>query len=224
MKRVFKFILRTFICVLVFLGLYFSSAYILSRISVEKEQTTNADISVYILSNGVHTDIVVPAKNEWFNWCHFVDPQHTLAKDSTASFVAFGWGDKGFYLETPTWDDLKFSTAFKAAFGFSTSAMHVTHYRSMKESARCKAITLSKEQYLRLTAYITHSFLLNEQQDAINISTKAVYGTDDAFYEATGSYNLFKTCNTWANSALKSCGQKACLWTPFENGIFCQYE
>jgi hypothetical protein len=51
-----------------------------------------------------------------------------------------------------------------------------------------------------------------------------VYGDNDAFYEAIGSYNLFKTCNTWTNNALKSCGQKACFWTPFESGIFYQYK
>ena len=224
MNRVLKLILKTFLSILAFLGLYFSFAFILSHISVEKEKAASADITAYILSNGVHTDIVVPAKNEWFNWRTFVNPEHILSKDSTAAFVAFGWGDKGFYLETPTWNDLKFSTAFKAAFGLSTSAMHVTYYRNMKESARCKAIKLSKEQYLKLIAYITHSFLLNEQESAVNISTKAVYGMNDAFYEALGSYHLFRTCNTWTNSALKSCGQKACLWTPFESGIFCQYE
>jgi hypothetical protein len=34
---------------------------------------------------------------------------------------------------------------------------------------------------------------------------------------------MFHTCNTWANNGLKSCGQKAALWTPFDSGIFGQY-
>jgi uncharacterized protein (TIGR02117 family) len=224
MKRAFKFVLKTFLSVLIFLSLYFSLAYILSRISVNKEQAANAGISIYILSNGVHTDIVVPTKNELFNWHELVKPEHTLSQDSTAGLVAFGWGDKGFYLETPTWGDLKFSTAFKAAFGLSSSAMHVTYYKGLQQNARCKEIRLSKEQYIKLIAYIKQSFLLNEKQGSIHIPTKAMYGDHDAFYEAAGSYHLFKTCNTWANSALKSCGQKACVWTPFESGIFYQYK
>ncbi|HXU27639.1 MAG TPA: DUF2459 domain-containing protein, partial [Bacteroidia bacterium] len=48
-------------------------------------------------------------------------------------------------------------------------------------------------------------------------------GDNDSFYEAVGVYGLFYTCNTWANNGLKYCGQKACLWTPFEKGIFYQY-
>ncbi len=47
---------------------------------------------------------------------------------------------------------------------------------------------------------------------------------DDAFYEAKGSYSFMKTCNTWANSALKSAGQKAALWTPSDKGIFRHYQ
>jgi len=35
---------------------------------------------------------------------------------------------------------------------------------------------------------------------------------------------LFHTCNTWANNALKACGQKASLWTPFDTGIFYHYQ
>ena len=45
----------------------------------------------------------------------------------------------------------------------------------------------------------------------------------DAFYDAKGSYNLTRTCNTWTNNALKAAGLKACLWTPFDSGIFWQY-
>ena len=48
-------------------------------------------------------------------------------------FVGLGWGDKGFYLETPTWADLKTSTALKAVSGYNTTAMHVTFYKEMQE-------------------------------------------------------------------------------------------
>lgn len=223
-KRLITIALKTLLSVLIVIGLYLLCAFTLSKISIEKKDVSNADITAYILSNGVHTDIVVPAKNDVFNWHQLVKPEYTLSQDSTAGFVAFGWGDKGFYLETPTWDDLKFSTAFKAAFGLSTSAMHVTYSQIVEEGMRCKAIKLNKEQYVKLIEYISHSFSLNKEQAAINIATKAVYGTNDAFYEAVGSYNLFRTCNTWVNNALKACDQRACFWTPFESGILNQYQ
>jgi uncharacterized protein (TIGR02117 family) len=82
---------------------------------------------------------------------------------------------------------------------------------------------ISNEQYAKLVAYIDNTFIRDADSKVMNIKTKANYNNEDAFYEAKGSYNLFYTCNTWANNALKSCGQKAALWTPSDMGIFYHY-
>jgi hypothetical protein len=75
-----------------------------------------------------------------------------------------------------------------------------------------------------LTNYIKKSFQRDAEGHFINIKTDANYGKTDAFYEAIGSYSLFHTCNSWTNNALKISGQKACLWTPAQSGIFNQYK
>ena len=56
------------------------------------------------------------------------------------------------------------------------------------------------------------------------MKTDAVYGKNDAFYDAKESYNFTQTCNTWANNGLKTAGQKAALWTPSDFGIFYHYK
>jgi len=208
---------------LVLIVIYLLVALVLSGLYKGREQSSTSDIDIYISTNGVHTDIIVPTESEFFNWRTILDPQHTIAKDSTFKYTSFGWGDKGFYLDTPTWADLKFSTAFKATFGLSQSAMHVTYYHSMEENKNCIKISLNKNQYLRLIDFIKNGFQKDTAGEFINIKTDAVYGDHDAFYDAIGSYNLFKTCNTWANTGLKSCGQKACIWTPSQSGIFFHY-
>lgn len=221
--KILKITGLTILTLVCLIGLYLGSAYILSRMSVDRESQTENDMTIYILTNGVHTDLVVPIKNEQIDWSREVKFANTVGKDSLYEYVAFGWGDKGFYLETPTWADLKASTAFKAAFALSTSAIHATFYKSMREGADCVKINISKEQYSRLVKYIKDSFTTNTQGHLMYIQTNANYGKEDAFYEAKGSYNIFHTCNTWANNGLKSCGQKASLWTPFDTGIFYQY-
>lgn len=180
-------------------------------------------IEIYLLTNGVHTDIVLPVKNEYFNWSKQVKFTDTKAKDSTAQFMAIGWGDRGFYLETPTWSDLKVSTALNAATGLSSSALHITFYKSLKEGIDCKKITIDSIEYKKLIVFINDSFQLNNG-NVTKIDTKAVYGNNDAFYEAKGSYSLFYTCNTWANQALKAANQKAALWTISDLGIFRHYK
>ena len=224
MKKSLKVLGISILAIVLFVGLYLLSAFILSRISVAREDTENNDIAIYILTNGVHTDLVLPIRNEYIDWSKIVRFENTTGNDTLAQYIAFGWGDKGFYLETPTWADLKFSTAFKAAFALSTSAIHATFYKQMHEDKTCVKINISKEQYLRLIAFIQKRFDTDANGEFIHIVTNANYGKNDAFYEAKGRYNLFYTCNTWANNGLKSCGQKACLWTAFDTGIFYQYK
>lgn len=207
-----------------FAGLYLLAAYSLSHIATKKEAVTRPEVPIFILTNGVHTDIVVPVKFEGTDWSREVKYTNTIGKDSAVTYIAFGWGDKGFYLNTPTWAQLKFSVAFKAATGLSTSAIHATFYKDLTEGAGCRRIWISKAQYARLVAYIQNSFKTDATGHVINISTTANYNDHDAFYDAKRRYNLFYTCNTWANNALKAAGQKACVWTPFDKGIFYMYK
>ena len=156
------------------------------------------------------------------DWSKEIKFEHTKAKDSTAKYLAMGWGDRGFYLETPTWADLKVSTALKATTGLSSSALHTTFYKTMKEDAYCKKIQISTTEYQKLVVFINDSFETKSGKN-IKIETDAVYGKNDIFYEAKGSYSLFYTCNSWANQALKSANQKAALHTLTDTGIFRHY-
>lgn len=222
-KKALKFSLKLLLGFVGFSVLYILSAFLLPKIQVNSDVSEEGKtIPVYILSNGVHTDIVLPVKNDLHDWSQKVKFENTIAKDSTAILVAFGWGDKGFYLETPTWNDLKFSTAFKAASGLSTSAIHATFYKGLKENAQCKRLLVSEVEYMKLVDFINNSF--EQYSDSLlKIETDAVYGKNDAFYEAKGSYSLFHTCNTWTNNALKAGNQKAALWTATDTGILCHY-
>ena len=204
--------------------LYFVAVFVLPLITIGQEEMTTEDVEIHILTNGVHTDIVVPVRTSQMDWSEKISYDNAQDADSTFGYLAMGWGDKGFYLQTPTWAELKFSVAFNAAFGLSTSAIHATYYQTMEESERCKKMVLSAEQYDRLIDYITDSFKTAESDDFIHIDTDAHYGTTDAFYEAHGKYNFFKTCNTWANNALAACGQKCCYWTASDKGIFSKYD
>jgi len=223
-KKSLKIFGRIVLGIISFLVIYVVAALLISKISVN-EDVSHKDkaIEIFIVSNGVHTDIVVPVKNEFKDWSKEILFQQTKSKDSLVNYLAFGWGDKGFYLNTPEWSDLKASTAFNAAFGLSSSAMHTTFYKSMKEDASCKKIKISADDYKKLITYISDSFKFDSSRRVQWISDYS-YGNSDAFYEANGSYNLFYTCNTWANNGLKIANQKASLWTVTDTGIFCHYQ
>ncbi len=206
------------------LVLYFVSALIFSSISVEKEKNQPDQIPVYISTNGMHTDLIVPVKTEKIDWSQKIKYSQTAGKDSLQNFIAFGWGDREFFLNVPDWDHIKFSIALKAVSGLNTTAMHTTYLKQVEEDEDCVKIMISEKQYAQLVNYIQKYFNQDKNGNFINIVTSNAYGSTDAFYEAHGVYNLFFTCNTWTNSALKESGLKACLWTPFQQGIFNQYK
>lgn len=205
--------------------LYVLLGYLLPFIEVSaKDDGQKKEIPVYIYTNGVHTDIVMPVKNDLHDWSSKIPFTNIKSKQTDYNYVGIGWGDKGFYLDTPTWADLKFSTAFKAAFWLSSSAMHCTFYKTMTEASDCKKIMISRNQYQDLVKFVESKFDKDQNGNFILVPTNAVYGNNDAFYDAQGRYSFLYTCNTWANDALKAAGQKAAFWTPSDYGIFLHYK
>lgn len=222
MIKVFRILLYVLVSFLFFIIFYLSSAFICARITVNDTISKEGNITVYIKSNGVHTDLVIPVKSKKMDWSIVFPYANTKDKDTSSKLLALGWGDKGFYLNTPTWDDLTFSTAYKAMFGLSTSALHITYLDTIEVSSTCKKISMTQHEYDLLVCYIKRT-ISSKKGTSIFIPTNAVYGKKDAFYEANGSYHLFSTCNTWTNGALKHSNKKACFWTPFDTGILNQY-
>ncbi|MEE9437555.1 MAG: TIGR02117 family protein [Saprospiraceae bacterium] len=222
-KKIGSWIVKYLVGLIIFVVLYLIIAFILSRITVDAEPKKSDDVAIYIKTNGVHTDIVMPVKTKMHDWSEMMDYNHTASRETNFQYIAIGWGDKGFYLDTPQWSELKFSTAFNAVFGLSTSAIHSNYYNKMVENESCKKIMISDNQYKRLIQFINTNIEKDKNGKVIHIITDAIHGKTDAFYEANGSYSLLYTCNSWANECLKKCGQKACLWTAFEKGIFLKY-
>ena len=224
-KIILIYFLKTLGFILGIVVLYAILGYLLPFIEVSaKDDGEQKEIPIYIYTNGVHTDIVMPVKNEMHDWSAKIPFANTTSKKSDYNYVGIGWGDKGFYLDTPTWADLKFSTAVKAAFWMSESAMHTSFYHTMTEASDCKKIMISKKQYEALVKFIDAKFDRDTNGNYILIPTKAVYSDNDTFYDAKGSYSFLNTCNTWANDALKAAGQKAAWWTPTDYGIFLHYK
>jgi len=104
--------------------LYLLTAWVCSNIATNsRENLPNRNNEIYVVSNGVHTDIILPLES--------INTQiiQNLHLHPNTKYVAFGWGDKGFYLNTPTWGDLTFSTAVNALFLKSQSAIHVPNIK-----------------------------------------------------------------------------------------------
>lgn len=182
------------------------------------ELSSKKEVTIYLRSNGIHTDLCLPVVTETVNW-NKLFPLSDFDDSTKRDFIGIGWGDKGFFLNTPTWSELTFSTAFNAIFLPSGTAMHVEYLDLPEKSDKIKRIEISREHYSNLVKFIENSFSYKERKLQL-IKGKGYWGRDN-FYEANGKYHLFNTCNVWTNKALKSAKIRTSLFSALPEGNLC---
>jgi uncharacterized protein (TIGR02117 family) len=199
------------------IALWLVAAFALSsiRVNADYSEPTSRGIEIFISSNGVHTDFVLPVRNEVYDWNAHLPLSDFNGTDTTWSHIAFGWGNKDFYVSTPTWNDLTFTTAFKAAFGIGPAAMHITRYRQAPAAGgNCRRFILSEEQYKNLVHYLQKH--LQHSSGSAALINHPGYGYHDRFYESAGRYSLLTTCNEWTGNGMEAAGLPSGVWTPLE--------
>jgi uncharacterized protein (TIGR02117 family) len=220
-----RIVVMVFVYGLLCYGLF---AAISALIPVQAEAVANKETltyDVYLLKSGPHTDFFVKAKTDVHDWTFDFPYANNADPDTSLPWLAIGWGDKGFYLNTPTWADLTVSTAVSAATGLGTAGVHATYYYTVPEDRPIVQLQLTENQYRRLCTYITRTLMADENGRRIMLEPlkPGVNYEHDRYYDAHGTYSMVHTCNTWINNGLKISGQRACLWTGFAEGIFYQY-
>ena len=170
-------------------------------------------VRIYVESNGIHTGLVVPMVAEGVDWRDLLRPEDVRDPRYAAySHVSIGWGERTFYLETPTWGDVRLKTVAAAAIGSDRTVMHVDHVPEPRVDADVRAITLRPEEYRRLADFIHASFKKEGGQRPAHQYGYAAY---DSFYDAHGHYSAITTCNAWTGDALRHAGVRVGAWTPF---------
>lgn len=167
-----------------------------------------AGVTIFVEANPIHTGLVLPkvaAGVDWRGWARARD----LADPRYARFdhVAIGWGQKDFYLGTPTWHELKPRVVLAALTGSDATLLHVEHLPRPAPAPDERPVTLTPEQYRRLAAFIMASFRSGGRR-------YPGYGPNDVFYDARGHYDAFRTCNSWTGDALRYAGVRVGRWTP----------
>ncbi|MEG4404706.1 TIGR02117 family protein [Microcoleus sp. MON2_D5] len=203
--------------VILFLSAFLTIGYLTPRKWGNYSQP-DCTISLYISNQGIHTEIIVPVKNEYFDWNQFL-PLTEIGRDATSDYkyLSFGWGDRAFMLETSTSAIINPVTAFKALFLPTPSTVHVQRYRLPPQNIEIKCVKISGANYLKIINYFKDTFQLDAAGNKIKIS----YGYDnsDSFYEAKGSYSILRTCNDWTAEALQQADVNTPLWSTLSSAI-----
>jgi len=211
-RRLFRLCLR--------LVLAFAAIILVGLIPVNNDFRPTPDgIEVFVTSNPVHAEIVMPIESAVIDWRNRFPATCFLEDTARATHVAIGWGDRGFFLKTPTWAELKFSVAANALFLPSETCLHVTMKSSVATGPNTRPVRISERQYARLAEYIEAAFQHNANGNAAQVIGEH-YSRNDAFFEAHGTYHLLNTCNSWVGRGLKQTGVSVGWMTPLPKTVF----
>lgn len=176
-------------------------------------------IAVAVISNGAHTDFLLPAVlnapgEASISWPAIFPVPPELTTQMANLYVYIGWGQREFYLATPSLSDVSPALLLKAALG-GTAALHVEYAPAPYPGAfgdDCAMLWLSPAQYTHLAQFISRAVKYGADGRALRINAPG-YTPYDAFYEASGLFSALNTCNTWTATALHAAGQPAPRWT-----------
>jgi uncharacterized protein (TIGR02117 family) len=172
-------------------------------------------VEVLVITNPIHTDIAIPATSETLQAFAFLQESGLPLDAPGLRWLVFGWGGRAFYLETPTWADLKLVPALKA-LTIDRSVMHAELAGNIERGLpNVKSIRVSTDEFSRMLQSILDSF--DPQQPAA--IQGAGYGPNDRFFEANGYFNVLLSCNTWAAKALRAAGLQTGWWNPLPQSL-----
>jgi uncharacterized protein (TIGR02117 family) len=195
--------------------IYLTAALVLGILPVNRDfQSTPGGTEIFVCSNGVHTDFVLPVRNTLVDWSRRFPAPDFPGAVTGYDHIGIGWGNLDFYKSTPRWSDFKLGTALSALSGSGPSALHVQYRPGPGPTERCGRLLVDDAQYRALADYIDSS-LLNSAAGEAAIRSASGYGATDNFYTAVGRFSLVETCNAWIGDGLKSAGLPSGIWTPF---------
>jgi uncharacterized protein (TIGR02117 family) len=176
------------------------------------------EFPVCIDHDQMHTNIVVPSQNQIVDWSQFISFPD-IGRDAVANYkyLTFGWGDRDFYIQTPTFADLNLITAFKALFLPTPSTLLVQGFAELPANRANKCVKVTQTEYLQLTHFIQKTFKLNSQGKPIRIANGSLLSS--GFYEANGTYSILRTCNDWTAEGLRKANVDTPLWAGLSSAV-----
>lgn len=217
LKRVFYYFLFSNLSLLTLLAIGYFTPVINCNLTQAK-----CDFSVCVINDGMHTNIVLPVRNNLVDWSDFISIS-AIGKDATANYkyLTFGWGDRDFYIQTPTLAQLNLITAFKALFLPTPSTILVQGLSELPQNRETKCVKVTKTDYLKLTQFIQNTFQFHSQNQPIKIANGHL--SSSGFYAANGSYSILRTCNNWAAEALGKANVDTPLWAGLSSSVMLHF-
>lgn len=173
---------------------------------------------ILVLANPIHTDIAFPVDHDVVEALGFLNEAGLPLRDPAVRWVVLGWGGREFYLETPTWSELKLGPLFKG-LTLDRSVMHVAIAGEIDPGhPAVTAVDVGALEFERMLAAALASFSRDAHGAPLHIEGRG-YGDFDRFYEAEGRFTALVGCNTWTGAVLREGGLRTGAWNPLPQSL-----
>lgn len=204
--------------------LAFGGAILIGLLPVNRSfQSADEGIEITVYVDSAHSEIIVPMTTVVRDWQPWFSPSDFRGITGNETHVAFGWGDREFFLNTPRWEDVRADLTAWSMLWPTATVMHVSLMDPPPTNDFYRQVTIEPAAYKRMCEFIEQSFVLDGSARLGNAVPRLIagwnYGQRDAFYEAVGIYSALYTCNAWTGDALEVAGIRTGCWTPFPIGI-----
>jgi uncharacterized protein (TIGR02117 family) len=170
-----------------------------------------ATIEIAVTSNGYHSGVALPRTvlAEFASGRGYPALIAVTQRFAAYDWIEFGWGDAEFYRLTPGLGDISPRIALRALFSpGNPSVLHVVGITGDPARAFLSAdivrVPLSRNGFDQLLARLDASFV-PPRGGALPDLGGGLYGPS-LFYQAHGSFNLFRVCNHWTGELLAAAG------------------
>ncbi|HEX7382091.1 MAG TPA: DUF2459 domain-containing protein [Nevskiaceae bacterium] len=155
-----------------------------------------ASVTVFVLSNGFHSQLVLPS-------VALSGPLTAFREEfPTARWLAFGWGERSFFMAPHP----GIGTALRAMFPAASALLvtGLTHAPTPGAGEQALPLRVSRVGLQGISAYLWSYVKASTQGVPLRLADGPQ--PDSTFYASTGTYDLFHTCNTWTAAALHAGG------------------
>jgi len=180
-------------------------------------QLGERNVTIYVASNGFHSDIVLPTVSAGKDWRPLLAVSPLTEPYRDAPFVAFGWGAETAYTELGTLADLSLGLILKAT-AFDRSVVHVQPVAAVRTGTDLRSFAISEAGYRALVGHVEASLELDEVGGPV-ILPGVSHGNGDAFLRGRDRFWLLRSCNVWAGEGLRKAGLPIGLWTPLAQSL-----
>ncbi|ESQ80129.1 DUF2459 domain-containing protein [Asticcacaulis sp. YBE204] len=203
---------RTGKALVIVFGLFFAAVILTSRSGdLGLYPPSNGDVTIYVINNGFHTDIALPAEAVQARGGLLASAGRAAGDKA---WVVYGWGDAGFYTTkgfsvARAFDGMR--ALFKPGNPSVVRVFGVSRRPDEAFDAEVVPVMISQAGFDALAQRMEASFA---QTNGAPI--RANVANSDAFFDSTGHFSILRLCNHWTADQLDAAGLPT---TPMIDGL-----